>query len=134
MGIFEEAIVDKGSVGRLVLDHDSAVLVDEYAKMDVADPPQWIIGEDDVASTRVPPKDEAGRRAVNLARQPQDNGVVAMICWVGFELTRSVLVLIIEFYVVSFVPADEVRRLGLEQLLDLDPRSVRVRVQHADDV
>lgn len=134
MGIFEETIVDEGSIGRLVLDHDGTVLVDKYTKMYVADPPQRIIGEDYVASTRVPPKDKAGRRAVNLAREPQDNGVVAMVCGVGFELTRSVLVLIIEFDVVGFVSADEVRRPSLEQLLDLDSRSVRVRVQHADDV
>lgn len=57
-----------------------------------------------------------------------------MVCGVGFELARPVLVLIVEFHVVGFVPANEVRRLGLEQLLDLDSRSVRVRVQHADDV
>lgn len=70
MGILEQEIVDKGSIGRLVLDHDGAVLIDKDAKMDVADPPQRIIGKDYVASTSVPPKDKAGRRAVNQARQP----------------------------------------------------------------
>lgn len=130
----EEVVVDKGAIGGLVLDHDDAVLVDVYAEMDVADPAQRVIDEDDVAPSIVPPKDEAVRRVLGLARQPQQDGVVAMVRRVGLEAARVVLEFVVGLDAVGLVLADDEGRPDPGQLLDLVAGALRVRIQHADNV
>lgn len=71
----QQVTVDKGTVGRLVLDHDGAILIDVYTEMDVADTLQRVIGKDEIASCRVAPKNKACRRVLELRRETKDNGV-----------------------------------------------------------
>lgn len=60
----QQVAIGPSTVGRLILDHDRAILVHIDAKMNVADSLERVVLEDNIAAPWVATKDEAGRRVV----------------------------------------------------------------------
>jgi hypothetical protein len=65
----QKMIIHNGTVGRLVLNHDSAIFVDVNPEMNVTDSFQGIVDKNDVASHRISTKDKAGLRVLEVRRQ-----------------------------------------------------------------
>lgn len=124
----KKLVIDKGAIGRLVLNHDVAKVVDVDAEMDVADAAQRIIDKDDVAAAWVAAKGKAGSRVLDQVGQTQDKGIVAVAGQVRLEAARVVLDIVVRLDVVGLGAAEDVGACLLGEVLDLPAGRFGVRV------
>ena len=71
----EQLLVHNGSIGRLVLQHQDTVCVYIHAEVYVAQSPERVVDEADVAPVGVSSEGEALEGVLDLGRQSQGNGV-----------------------------------------------------------
>lgn len=110
------------------------MLIDKDAEVDIADSLVRIMAEQDIAAGRIPPERETGLGILQLRRQAQDDGIVAVLGGARVEAARLVLEVVVRLDDVGLVAADDVGAVLAGESLDLVASRVRVRVQDADDV
>lgn len=133
--LLEKPFVHDGTVGGLILQHENAVLVEVYAKVDVAKAAERIVGEGDVAVSRVPTERESHGGILDVGRQAQDDGMRARLDFARrLEGIWVIVLVIVEpslFYIIS---RHNMQRAFLPDPADLFPRVVGVWYQKADDI
>lgn len=108
--------IDPSTICRLILNHDTAILVDVYSKVDVADTLARIINKYDIAASEVPSKCISSFCVLQLSREAKYDGMAACVD-IRFETAGIVLLGIIRLDAVSFLLANDVRRVFLSQSL-----------------
>lgn len=131
----EQHLVDGGSVGGLVLQHEHAVLVDEYAEVDVTETPQGVVVEADVAPVGVAAKGEALQRVFDLGGQPQDERGAGPRAGGGHaKVAGMVLIGVVDIDVLGLLAADNKRRALAGKTGCFVAGVGRVGEEEADDV
>lgn len=108
--------IDPSTICRLILNHDTAIFVDVYSKVDVADALARVIDKNNIAASEVPPECIPGFCVLQLGREAKYDGMASRV-YVRFEAASVVLLGIIGLDAVSFLLANDVRRVLLSQSL-----------------
>lgn len=130
----EKLPVNKGAIGRLILNHDIAVLINIDPEMNITNATQGVIDKDHITPSAVSAKGKSRRRVLDLGRKPQDDSIVAMASRMRLEAARVVLQFIVRFNIICLVFANNILRVLLGQPLDLLSCRIGVRIQNAYDV